>query len=245
MNPGEKLALARKYHSPALGQKELAKLLGVDTSSVGRWEATGLIPSSRLTALSAALGIPRGWFLDGEEEPPHPVFRGNVRVSSGSGERTPEAGSLVRGDEVLLPTWRGTIAGDGECEFFDDDSHELSAVPAFLAGNDPYNHVLCIASGASMFPRVKNGERVVLRLDRNPPTGAIVVAKRPDGANFVKVLGQDSRGQLELYSLNEEFQPITQLDGWELRGYAVAILHSYEPGQANIEWDNGRALRAA
>jgi hypothetical protein len=57
-------------------------------------------------------------------------------------------------------------------------------------------------------------------------------------------LRQTSKGLLQLHSLNAEFAPIVSLDGWELRGYAVAILHSYEPGQANIEWDNGRALRS-
>jgi phage repressor protein C with HTH and peptisase S24 domain len=118
------------------------------------------------------------------------------------------------------------------------------AIPAFLASSNPDAHILCIASGASMYPRVQNGERVVVKLDRNPPNNAIIIAKRPDGANFVKVLKQNDRGFLELLSLNQEFKPIVSLDGWEMRGYAVAILHAYEPGMPNIEWDQGRALRA-
>ncbi len=218
--------------------------MGVDTSSVGRWEATGAIPKSRLPTVARVLGIPVNWFQNGAGDPP-PVKDGpNAVESSYENAAGLEARSLLRGDEVLLPTWRGTMAGDGECVFYDSHSPELNAVPAFLAGNDPHCHILCIASGASMYPRVKNGERVVVRLDRNPPNNAIVVAKRPDGANFVKVLRQNERGRLELHSLNAEFQPIVELDAWEMRGYAVAVLHSYEPGQANIEWDSGRPLRA-
>ena len=239
MKPGKKLAVARKFAAPSLGQKELARVLGVDTSSVGRWECTGHIPGSRIAAASQAVGVPVDWLLDGIDSLP-PKHQPNARDAFPDGE----AGSFIRGDEVLLPTWRGAIAGDGECEFFDTESPELSSVPAFLAGNDPNNHILCIASGASMFPRVQNGEKVVVRLDRNPPNNSIVIARRPDGANFVKVLRQNPRGVLELHSLNPDFNPITNLEGWELRGYAVAVLHSYEPGQANIEWDSGRPLKS-
>ena len=245
VNPGEKLALARRYHAPALSQKQLAQIIGVDTSSVGRWEATGAVPRSRLPTVARIFGLPVSWFENGRDDAP-PLFRDkpNAEEQVGDGGAALDARSLIRGDEVLLPTWRGAIAGDGQCEFFDSESQELSAIPAFLAGNDPYNHVLCIASGASMYPRVKNGEKVVVRLDRNPPNNAIVVAKRPDGANFVKVLRQNDRGVLELHSLNSEFKPLTELDGWERRGYAVAVLHSYAPGLPNLEWDNGRALHA-
>lgn len=237
--------MARRYHAPALSQRELAKMIGVDTSSVGRWEATGSVPKSRLPTVARTLGLTVAWFENGREEAP-PLYRDrpNAEEQSGDTSGATEVRSFVRGDEVLLPTWRGAIAGDGECEFFDSDSPELTAVPSFLAGNDPFNHILCIASGASMYPRVKNGEKLVVRLDRNPPNNSIVISKRPDGANFVKVLRQNDRGFLELHSLNPEFQPITALEGWEMRGYAVAVLHSYEPGRPNIEWDNGRALRA-
>jgi DNA-binding XRE family transcriptional regulator len=244
MTPGQKLAMARRYHAPALSQKQLAQIIGVDTSSVGRWEATGAIPKSRLPTVARILGLPVPWFDNGRSDPPPMQKESPNALESSADVSSIEARSLVRGDEVLLPTWRGTIAGDGECEFFDSDSPELNAVPSFLAGNDPHSHILCIASGASMYPRVKNGERVVVRLDRNPPNNVIVVAKRPDGANFVKVLRQNERGLLELHSLNQDFRPITDLENWEMRGYAVAVLHSYEPGQANIEWDSGRPLRA-
>jgi transcriptional regulator with XRE-family HTH domain len=247
VKPGEKLALARRYQAPALTQKDLAKKLGVDTSSVGRWESTDEIPPARLPAVSRILRVPVQWFFDGRDDPPP----GLAFVAQGNAAEVPQdrvggadARSLVQGDEVLLPTWRGVMASDGECEFYETGAPELNGVPSFLAGNDPDNHILCIASGASMYPRVKNGERVVVRLERNPPNNAIVIARRPDGANFVKVLRQNDRGFLELHSLNPEFQPIVKLDNWEMRGYAVAVLHSYEMGQANIEWDSGRVLKA-
>jgi phage repressor protein C with HTH and peptisase S24 domain len=243
MKPGKKVALARKYQMPALTQKNLAELLGIDTSSVGRWEYSGDIPAFRLPAVASALGVSTEWLTNGDSLPPNLTELSTVN-EVGVFDLPSETASFVRGDEVLLPTWRGTMASDGECEFYPSESTEFMAIPAFLASSDPEGHILCIASGASMFPRVQNGERVVVRLDRNPPNNTIIVSKRPDGANFVKILRQNVRGFLELHSLNAEFAPIITLDGWEMRGYAVAIIHSYEPGRPNIEWDHGRALRA-
>lgn len=239
MKPGEKLAVARKFAAPALGQKELARLLAVDTSSVGRWECTGHIPGSRIASAAQAVGVPVDWLLDGVDSLP-------PRHQSALRDPGPESdpSSSARIDEVLLATLRGVIDAEGECEFLDSDSPELSPAPYFCAGNDPANLILCIASGASLFPRIRNGEKLVVRLDRNPPNNSIVLGKRPDGSNFVKVLRQNDRGLLDLDSLNPEFAGIGSLEGWELRGYAVAVLHSYEPGQANIEWDDGRPLKS-
>ena len=213
-------------------------MLGVDTSSIGRWECTGHIPASRIPTAAQAVGVPVDWLLDGMDSlpPRHQVL---VRDASLSDPEPP------RSDEVQLPTWRGVIAADGDCELTEADPPELSAVPSILAGNDPLNHILCIASGASLFPRVHNGGRIIVRLDRNPPNNSIVIAKSPAGTNLVKVLRQNEKGLLELDSLNPDFGQIANLEGWELLGYAIAILHSYEPGQANIEWDSSRPLKSA
>lgn len=243
MQVGDKIARARRLHDPALGQKELAEILEVSTSTVGRWESTHEVPESRVSTIARLLGVAVAWFWDQQDTLPE-FSNGNAQVIPADRATGVAETSLQRGDEVLLAVWRGVLAGDGECEFYESSSPEFLAIPSFLAANDPDRHILCIASGASMFPRVKHGERIVIRIDPNPSVNSLVVARRPDGANFIKTLRQDHRGRLSLVSINEEFTPITDLDGWVLRGYAVAILHAYEPGQANIEWDSGRFLRA-
>src|SRR5579871_6279673 len=70
VEPGDKLALARKYALPALTQEELAKALGVDTSSVGRWESKNAIPKDKLPRLSEILMVEPNWFFDGRSDPP-------------------------------------------------------------------------------------------------------------------------------------------------------------------------------
>lgn len=244
MAPGRKLALARRYHAPALTQQGLADMLGIDRTTIAKWETKGDIPDRTLQRVADRLGIDIGWFLaDDDSEPPVLRSAANVRAVSRQDEESDPAKSLRRGDQVMLAVWRGVMAGDGDCEFWLSDTPEFRAIPSFLASSDPDGHVLCIASGLSMTPRIDHAERAVVKLDPDPPIGAIVVARRPDGANFIKVLRKHPSLRLELHSLNEEFEPIVDLKGWTLKGFVVAILHTYTGQGANIEYDDGRPLR--
>jgi transcriptional regulator with XRE-family HTH domain len=238
VTPGEKLALARDYAAPRLTQEALGNKLGKSRGTVAKWESTGLIPERSLEEVATFFQIPVAWFVDGQSsEPP------NVRATRDPAAMGRAGQSLTRGDQVMLAVWRGVMAGDGECEFWEGESPEFRAIPSFLAGNDPDSHVLCIASGVSMAPRLDHAERAVVRLDPDPPIGSLVVARRPDGANFIKALRRGA-ARLELHSINPEFAPITNVLEWSLKGYVVAILHTYTGHGANIEWDDGRPLRA-
>jgi transcriptional regulator with XRE-family HTH domain len=238
LTAGEKIARARKYHAPALTQADLAARLGVDRATVARWETQEAVPERSLRRVAEVLDLPVGWFLDGQNsEPP------NVRATRNPAQMGAAGLSLQRGDEVMLAVWRGVMASDGQCEFWTSESPEFRSIPNFLAGNDPERHVLCIASGLSMSPRLDHAERAVVRLDPDPPIGSLVIARRPDGANFIKALRRGST-RLELHSINPEFAPILELQDWALKGYVVAILHTYTGQGANIEWDDGRPLRA-
>jgi SOS-response transcriptional repressor LexA len=95
----------------------------------------------------------------------------------------------------------------------------------------------------SMAPRIEHTEKALVRLDPDVPPGHIVIAKSPQGKRFLKKLARNN-GQLELQSLNKSFGPIRDLAGWELEGGVTAILHTYETGKPNYEWDDGRFLKA-
>lgn len=246
VDTGEKLAMARDYHAPALTQEAFAKLLGVDTSTVGRWESKNHIPVARRAEVSHILNVREDWFFDNSDDPPtlHRLYpeQGNIR-SKAREDLTPNERRIVEGLDVALPLWRGVVAGDtGECVFVEPDSPETREIPAFYTRGEPDRHVLVIASGMSMHPRIDHAERALIRLDPDVPAGHLVVARNPDGQNFIKRLVKDS-GALRLESLNAEFQPITDLKGWIMKGGVTAIFHAYEPGRANIEWDDGRYLR--
>lgn len=238
-----KLAIARKYFQPALTQQGLADLLQVDRSTIARWERTNSIPPEAIAKVSHLSGIPESWFqLDTAEEP---IL--NAAPSNGvTIPNSPMATGVAR--EALLSVWRGVLASEGECEFWETGGPEFRSVPAFLVGNEPEQFVVCIASGVSMAPRIDHAERAIVRLDPDPPLGALVVVRRPDGAVFIKalrrVVSQSDEHRLQLQSLNPAYAPISDLRGWTLLGYVIAILHTYSGGGANIEWDDGRPLRA-
>jgi phage repressor protein C with HTH and peptisase S24 domain len=151
--------------------------------------------------------------------------------------------SFARGDMALLPVWRGVAAGlQDECYFVASDSAEFMEVPAFMAGREEDRHVVCVAAGTSMSPRLRQGDRAVVRLDPNPPRNSLVIAQNPESRRFIKALRENRL--LELHSVNEEFPPIVDVSEWQLIGSVVAIWGQYEAGNANIEWDGGRPLRA-
>lgn len=249
MTVGQKLALARDYHAPALKQKDLAALLGVHTSSVGRWEAQDHIPKDAVARVAELLDVKEAWLFDGSDTLPTAARRNdadspNVRALR-SEDLTRAQQLMAEHMWVALPVWRGVVAGDdSECAFVEAEDPEFREVPVFLTMGQPDRHVLCIASGMSMAPRIEHTERAVVKLDPDVPPNHIVVARTDDNRNFIKKLARAADHKLELHSLNQTFHPITNLKGWTVKGGVVAILHAYEAGRSNIEWDEGRFLRA-
>lgn len=247
---GEKLALARKYHAPPLTQRDLATLLKVDTSSVGRWESKNHIPTRYIARLAELLNVRDEWFFDDSDTLPTQARRRPEDETSNLRPLPPD--ELSKGQQLIadamwvaIPVWRGVAAGvDGECGFLEADRPEFREIPMFLTMGQPHRHVLCIASGMSMAPRIEHAERAVVKLDSDVPPNHIVVVRSDDNRNFIKKLCRGEHRRLELHSLNEHYPPITNLSGWTIKGGVVAILHAYEGGRPNIEWDEGRFLRA-
>ena len=248
---GQKVvSLARQLGLP---MPELAEGLGVNRSTPYSYTNPTKMASphsSNVDRLIAylqehySMQIPREWFFDGKEGSA-PLDQPGIRFPTEAHIAGTPAAGFASGDKVLLPLWRGVLAGaDGECVFDDESSPEYYEVPAFITGNEIDRHVVGVASGMSMHPRVGPGEHIVIRLDPNPPENAIVIARADGRGNFIKAYKRVDERRMQLVSLNPSFASITNLDDWQLRGYAIAILKTYEGGKPNIEWDFGRPLRA-
>jgi len=222
----------------------LARKLGKNKQSVYQWlEGAEPRDESVWPSVAQLLSIPVEVLLDDSRdlitEPPGPD-----EVETARSSNLPNAvKSFARGDMVLLPVWRGVAAGlQDECYFVASDSAEFMEVPAFMAGREEDRHVVCVAAGTSMSPRLRQGDRAVVRMDPNPPRNTLVVAQNPESRRFIKALRENKL--LELHSVNEEFPPITDVSDWQLVGSVVAIWGQYEAGAPNIEWDGGRPLKA-
>ncbi len=246
---GDKLVFARKERH--LTQDDLADALTaagypVNRSTLARWEAEQHIPRKRLPQVAAFFGRAPEWFLDGADDSPS-VMSGleeipNVKEKEADALDRHESG-IREGDTVGLPVWRGVQAGtEQECEFVESDSPELRETPLYLTRGHPEIHAICVATGMSMAPRIDHAERALVRLDPDVPPGYIILARNPEGKQFIKRLVK-MNGRLELHSINEAYAPITDVAGWEVRGGITCIWHTYEPGFPNMEWDEGRYLR--
>lgn len=218
----------------------LARKLDRNKQSVYHWIA-GAEPRDENVwpEVARLLGIPLQALLD--DAVPLPSLALDEVQTLGAAVVPGPVQSLMRGDAMLLPVWRGVAAGlQDEC-YFVSESAEFMEVPAFLAGREQDRHVVCVAAGTSMSPRLRQGDRAIVRLDPNPPRNTLVVAQNPDGRRFIKALRE--KDHFELHSINESFPAIKDVSGWQLLGSVVAIWGQYEAGGPNIEWDGGRPLR--
>jgi len=245
---GEKIRIAREAMTPPWSQYDLERQTGISRAKIANWEANRTQPKDGdIRGLGQLFGINIEWFYDGEVGPPKRKSRATLveetpptRVLSESEMSRAEA-LLASGQFVAIPVWRGAICGaEDEFSFTEDETPTFAEVSAFYTVGRPEEHVLCIASGVSMEPRIEHGAKVLIRLDPNAPAKKIVAASDGRGSIFLKRLMRGPAG-LELHSLNDRFPPITNLSGWTLRGGVTMIQHPYN-GAPNIEWDEGRFL---
>jgi hypothetical protein len=223
----------------------LARKINRPKQSVYQW-IEGANPrdaESVWRAIADALGIPDYRVLiDDSLDLPEPGSNQDEVRTVAITDLSDRFRAFLRGDKAVLPLWQTVLAGsEGECAFVDPDSIQWEEIPALFVGNDVERFVLCVASGTSMSPRIRQGDKIVVRLDPAPARNTLVIAESPDRRRFIKALREKQR--LELHSLNPKFEPIEETTDWTLVGAVTAIIGTYE-GSPNIEWDFGKPLRA-
>ncbi len=230
---GDELRAIRK--KLRYSQEEMASLLGVNRGAYKNWEYNHSQPKLAVIERARRLGagVP-------DPEP-------NARVLP-IRDAPPVIQSLAEGQIALLPVWKaqGGIIGDEEFSFEEFEA-EMIGVPAFLVMGAPIERFRAVVvSGFSMSPRIESGAIVVVRLADEAASGVITVVQADAGRLFVKTFRRDAFGNPELHSISDKFPPIdaVHLKGWRVRAVSCGIVHPYEPGRANIEWDAGRPLRA-
>lgn len=141
--------------------------------------------------------------------------------------------------------WSGALAGLGvdEATFYEDGMSEVPT--AFLVGgtkNAELHDVVTVA-GTSMSPRISSGDKVLFFRNPTPRPNTIVLCQSNENTVYVKVLRQKGVS-FSLDSINPEFPAFTDLLGWKIHGYAVAIIGDGTNQGRNIEWMGGSPLKA-
>jgi SOS-response transcriptional repressor LexA len=225
---GERLKLAREYHTPKVTQVKLSQMIGIDRTVLAKYETqrADKVPYHVLLAAAKALGVREEYFTDDVNEPP---LRYRINVP-GMGMGI----SPMGGDPPAPSNYRGPQPGVGRRVFPVLGSAGASTFP-LSPGDDPEDWVefsdelydrhrdqfAIRVWGDSAEPDMRHGDFVLVVKDPGfRLSGFFVVAKSPDQGFVVKECA-GGEGAIELRSVNSKFEPVKVGDGWEMIGYAI------------------------
>jgi phage repressor protein C with HTH and peptisase S24 domain len=189
---GSRIREARK--AKGLNQEQLAEALDLSTSAIGMYESDRREPSLEVfERLAKALGVRRETLAFGEDAYPQGGMATRLDASEAM-PRVPVVGTASAGTdghwyELEYPTGYG-------------DGHVI------YPSKDRNAYALRV-KGDSMRPRIKPGEFVVIEPNSTVTPGDEVLVKTKDGRQMIKVLASRRRGQIELSSVNNDYQPLT------------------------------------
>lgn len=226
-------------------QRELAERLGVSDDVVNSIVAgiTKMKPA-RKALIAGILGISVTELTAPPADSNVVSLGGSATIRSGAAPVDIAKGFAVT---AAVRAWNGALASPLDAECYFEEAEERGEVPtAFLVGG--YSkvelHDLVRVAGTSMAPRIESGEQVLIFRDATPRANTIVLAESPDHRMFLKVLRMSLQTEWYLESINPAVEPIEDLSGWTVHGYAVVIMGEAGSKGRNIEWDTGRALKA-
>lgn len=232
---GKRVKVARESLTERMSQADLSRRLNLDRAIVSNWERGQHNPKdSALNEIASILKVEARWLKTG-----HGMMRPQEEATSVAETKVACEFSTT----IAVPLRRGVLASDGfdgDCSFESDGMMEIPFFFVSVGKVEEYEVVQ--VTGSSMSPRAASGERVVIRKASEPIPNVITLLRSPDGKVYLKVL------RLEPIPMAEPLNPIGEtfrnLDGWEILGHAIGIDKDYLPGSTNIEYNQGKPLRA-
>lgn len=174
-------------------QDELAKSVGYKTrSAIAKIESGERdAPQSVIIALAKALGVTPSYLMGWEDEP---------------APQKPNGRLLDQNNIYMIPVFETVSAGIGAYA----DDHIISYTPVYLTSEREAAETLAITvKGDSMYPKIEEGDLVVVHKQDYFDNGDIVVAVVVgEEEGFVKRAFQSS-GKLSLESINPSYPPMT------------------------------------
>lgn len=182
----ERLKQLRK--SRKLTQADLAKLLNVAQSTVGNWESGTREPDvEMIRRIADAIGIPVERFF------------------SEAKDSTPEHSNTVQLAQTgvrMIPLYESAAAGFGAYA----NSTAVGCVPCYIESEwEAENSIAVKIKGDSMYPKIEDGDIVIICKDMGYEDGKIVVARIDEDDAVVKRL-RLYPSKLVLESINPEYQ---------------------------------------
>lgn len=214
-NINDRIKIRRK--ELGITQKEIAKAVGVTTSSVTQWELGMTAPKgANLQGLSKVLQCTPDWLLYGKE-PPKPesnaTFIGGIKEWD---ENTP-----LPDDEVEIPFYKEVelSAGNGRYVIQEHPTYKLRFSKVTLKKNnvDPASASCVKVEGNSMEPVLPDGATVGVDTSKTTVRDGKMYALDHDGMLRVKMLYRLPGGGLRLRSFNSDEYPDESYSNDELK----------------------------
>ena len=202
----ERLKKARK--EAGLTQEKLAKCIGVERSSVGKYESTSTIPSSDVLAkISQVLKVSTDWLLTGSE-----TISNNISFPS----------NIVPFSEVLKKRVRviGEIAC-GEPIFAQEQYGD------FVDCGVDADYALTCRGDSMIDARINDGDLVFIKKQDIVDNGAIAAVIIDNEATLKRVFYYPETQKLILQAANPKYEPFVyigaELENVRILGRAVAF----------------------
>ena len=163
-------------------QEQLAKEIGVERSSIGKYESTNTIPSNEvLKNLSKYFGVSIDFLLGNSIKQEYKTKTKGIKI--------PVYGNVAAG----IP-----ISAIEDIVDFEEISEELAASGEYFG---------LIIKGDSMEPRMTTGDVVIVRSQPTAETGDIAIALIGDNDATCKKIKKTPEG-IMLISLNPNYEPM-------------------------------------
>lgn len=181
-----------------LDQYTLAEKIGISTRTLQRWEKGEQVPDSNyLMRIAKATGVRPEWLLTGEGEIYSPPAERSKIISL-------QKETILRKVPIVdIPLLSSVPAGKTTAIFHPEYVERYVTVDNI---NDP-NAFALIVKGASMSPKIEDGDIVVVSPRREVRNGDICVVRVNDEDVLKKVKIDNTH--IHLIPLNPEFEPVS------------------------------------
>ena len=167
-----------------LSQTELAGKLGYKSrSSINKIETGGRdIPKSQVVKIAEILDLTPSYLMGWENSPAHII--------------------LSREKIHMIPVFGSVAAGFGAYA----SSDIIEYIPLYIENDCDVADTICITvKGQSMYPKIEEGDRIVVRRQDSVDNGRIAVVMIGDEAVVKRV--ECEKNKLTLISINPEYPP--------------------------------------
>jgi len=185
MKIGDRIKQRRKFLG--LSVDELAEKLGKNRATIYRYESSDIekLPTTVLEPLADALKTTPAYLMGWEDDKPA------------------DALTVLPAEKIhMIPVFGSVAAGFGAYA----SSDIIEYIPLYIENDCDVENTICITvKGQSMYPKIEEGDRIVVRRQDSVDNGRIAVVMIGDEAVVKRV--ECEKNKLTLISINPEYPP--------------------------------------